>query len=553
LDDANDFIKLLSDGKIPSGMSNLNETAKSGLTVFFDQKRAIFLSLLVLVALSSSWMFSDVTVPNERSRVYLSVAVVDDWSLSIDRSLTRFGRTADLARKDGHYYTDKAPGASLLGAGVYYVVRLFSDATDWSITELINLMRSWIMIPFGLVGFVLIRKLLSRQGISPATGDVVALGWILGTPAFHYSTAFFGHQIVAVSLMASLLLLVLAAERDRGDWLAVLQTLGAGAAAGLAGLTEYQSALPCLLLAVYAVVLNFRRPERIAAFCLGAIPFLALLLAYNWLAFGGPFELSYHHLTRASVQAQHQLGIAGVTYPTGEAAFGALFSLHRGLLTTSPILALSLPGLYFLWKKQRFHAVMIGLTMVYYFLFISGSTVWHGNWGFGLRLFVPVMAWAAIPIAHLAERLKETFWGGGLVRGLALVGLLYNQLVHVVFPELPDAATNPIREVVLPGLERGILSPNLVAELTGSPGLSNGALSLCLIFVAVCLILFMGQPSSFKYLKRGLQAVLAFALVVPLVLAVAYVEPTFKGQPQKRFLDWVERIQQKEYPGPEAD
>src|SRR5262245_57034982 len=69
---------------------------------------------LGLCQLAYSWMYSAISVPNERTRMYLTVALVDHGTFAIDAPLQRFGRVYDLARFGGHYYTDKAPGASLL-------------------------------------------------------------------------------------------------------------------------------------------------------------------------------------------------------------------------------------------------------------------------------------------------------------------------------------------------------------------------------------------------------------------------------------------------------
>ena len=73
-----------------------------------------FLVVLVGVMLSYTWMYGAISVPNERSRVYLAVALWDDHTVQIDEPLKRWGKIFDLARHDGHYYSDKAPGSSFL-------------------------------------------------------------------------------------------------------------------------------------------------------------------------------------------------------------------------------------------------------------------------------------------------------------------------------------------------------------------------------------------------------------------------------------------------------
>src|SRR3989338_796805 len=54
---------------------------------------------------------------NYFSRFDLTKAVVLDQSYRIDPYV---GNTIDWSKRDGHYYTNKAPGASLLGVPAYW-------------------------------------------------------------------------------------------------------------------------------------------------------------------------------------------------------------------------------------------------------------------------------------------------------------------------------------------------------------------------------------------------------------------------------------------------
>src|SRR5512145_1504523 len=102
-------------------------------------RNGVFLLSAFLLCFTSS--FRQLTAPNERTRVYLAVALVDEHSLSIDGPNRRFGTAGDAAKFEGRYYTDKAPGSSLLAAAVYASVRVFSPAEAWSAESLISLMR----------------------------------------------------------------------------------------------------------------------------------------------------------------------------------------------------------------------------------------------------------------------------------------------------------------------------------------------------------------------------------------------------------------------------
>ena len=512
------------------------------------------LCLLVLFILAYSWMYGEISVPNERTRVYLSVAIVDHHQFTIDEPVKRFGPTNDWARRDGHYYTDKAPGSSILGVAAYGVARLFTDKDDWTIVELVNLMRTWIMLPIGLLGFLLVRRLLQSLDLDESVVDVCSLAWILGTSAFHYSTAFYGHQIVAVSILGALLLarraeFVLDRERESEDgskgWTAAVSLFGAGFLAGLAGATEYQSAIPCMLLAAYVLLGPVHKHiVGLCCFAAGAIPWVVFLLCYNYYAFGGPFELSYNYLVAEELRAIHGQGIGGVEFPKWEYAKGAFTSLHRGLLATSPIMVLALPGLFLMWRRRlRRLTVLVALAMFYYALMISSTEVWFAGWSFGPRLLVPVMAWAMIPVAVAFQFMRRSFDFDGFGRGLAVAGICYHQIVHAVFPELPETATNPIVDVVSPSLRAGQVSPNLGTKLMGWNGLQSVRPLFWMVTLAVAIVLFRGMRTWPSTRERRSVFLVALGAVLPIALYALYVPPGWDPARVHKFVDWLARLE----------
>jgi hypothetical protein len=505
------------------------------------------LDLLVLSLLCYSWMFSKISVPNERSRAYLSVAIVDNGSVSIDGPVARFGKLLDIAKYQGRYYTDKAPGSSLLGALVYGSVRIFTDPEDWSIEEIVNLMRTWLMIPIGLAGFFLLRRFIGRLSFSPETADVVSLGWILGASAFHYSTAYYGHQIVAVALLAALAFVEDARAANQRRLYSSALFFAAGASAGLAGLCEYQSAIPCVFLSIYVIAISLKNPVRAAAFFLGAAPFVMLLLGYNRLAFGGIFELSYDHLLSAKVQALHTEGIAGVARPYAEAAFGGLLSLHWGFFPTSPFFILAPIGFVFAVKSKRTSlAVLMGLTLIYYLLLISGAQNWKAGWSFGPRLLVPVMPLAAVLTAFAVDGLRKSWLAAGIGAGLVLIGVLYHQIVHLVFPELPKDILNPLLDVVFPALAQGRVSPNLAAKLFGAQGFSSIIPAMFLIAATCAMILWRGFGAITGALKKGLSSAVAVFFVVVFIVIVYFEGPSWTEASTERFLSNMEKYELQE-------
>lgn len=483
--------------------------------------KPVLLTLLVAVLLGHTSMFSGVSLPNERSRAYLAVALVDDGTLRIDEPVRRFGNILDVARFDKHLYSDKAPGSSLLGAAAYGAVRLFTPAEAWPIGKVLSLMRLGIMLPLSLVGFWVARRLLRGLSLGPGVVDLASLGWILGSAAFHYSVAFYGHQIAAVCLLLGLWL-VLKAEGSnpalpRSRRAAVLGAVGAGACGGLAGLTEYQAGVAALLLAVYVIAGPLRRrPWALFGFGLGALPFLVLLGGYHTLAFGGPLELSYHHLAHAAWQHIHTRGIGGITWPHGDAFVGGLLSLHRGLVPTSPMFLLCVPGAWLLWQRghKRLCALLAG-GCLYYALLISSSNMWVAGWAYGPRLLVAAMGWGTLLVGAGLQWVARWRVGELLGRASIAVGILLAQAVHAFFPEPPPEATNPLVDVVVSSFERGLVAPNIVSRWAGVHGLQSLVPLAGLLLIVLAVVLFEPLVRRRSRIERmslaGVSAVLAAA------------------------------------------
>jgi hypothetical protein len=510
------------------------------------------LTLLVALLLGYSSMFSGVSLPNERSRAYLSVAIVDHGTLAIDEPVRRFGAILDVSRFGRHLYSDKAPGSSLLGAGAYGAMRLLSPAEQWPIHRVLTLMRLSIMLPLSLVGFWAVRRLLRQLSFDRGVVDLASLGWMLGTAAFHYSVAFYGHQIAAVCLLVGLLL-VSRAERATASGppapaAAVVNAAGAGACAGLAGLTEYQAGIASLLLALYVAVGPLRRDLRaLLGFVAGALPFVVLLGGYNTLAFGGPFELSYHHLAHAAWQKIHTQGIGGITWPHRDAFVGGLLSLHRGLLATSPVFFLCLPGAWHLWHRGRKRlAVLLAAGCLYYALLISSSNMWVAGWAYGPRLLVAAMGWGTLLVAGGLEWLGRWRVGEVVGRASIAVGILLAQSVHAFFPEPPPEATNPWVDVVAALYRHDLVAPNILSRSTGLHGVSSLVPLIGLLLVVLAIVLF--EPLT-RRRQRGETAALGLGsalLAAAAVWGTASRGPGWTRAQERWFVGFVRDLDTQE-------
>ncbi|MBC7171590.1 MAG: hypothetical protein H5U40_04150, partial [Polyangiaceae bacterium] len=430
---------------------------------------------------------------------------------------------ADASYFRGRFYSDKAPGSSMLAAVVYRFARVFAAPRDFTIEELVHLMRRCLMLPFALLGFGLLRALLRRVGTSEPSVDIASLALMLGTAAFHYSVAFYGHFLVTVMLLASLWLLM--GEDRRRRWPSLLAS---GAAAGLAGMTEYQGIVAAALLFVFVLFRERRRPSGIAAFALGAAPFAAALLAYNEAAFGGPFEFSFEHLADSRLQDHPHRGFAGIVEPSAKGALLALFSPTRGLITTAPIVVLFPVGLIALARREDgAFALLLGAHVAYFLAFAFGVETRLLGSGFGPRLLVPSFGALFLAVGPALDVFARSALLSGIARGLAIWGVVYSAAITETFPELPPEFLNPLADVVLPALERGMHAPNL-ATLAGSRfGVATLYPAWVLTMLAALAIALRGLSRFASLSRSGLALALSLALPLGLPIASAKVFERF--------------------------
>ncbi|MBI5517195.1 MAG: hypothetical protein HY909_25675 [Deltaproteobacteria bacterium] len=505
--------------------------------------------LLVVALLASwSWMFTEITVPNERTRAYLAVALVDGRTLTIDGPVQRFGPVQDWATHDGHYYTDKAPGSSLLAALPYALWRRMHPGEDITIAALVQLLRRSVALPAGLLAFLLARALLRRRCPDPRVVDLVSFGWFLGTTAFHYSTALYGHQLVGAAFLGALWLFDLAedspsAARRR------LALLAAGALTGFAELLEYQAAIGCVALALYVFIRHARRDlPGLLLFVLGVLPSVALFAWYHQRAFGGPLELSYHHLVSPEVQALHRSGVGGVALPTREGALGVTLSLHRGLLPTCPLVALLPVGLVALYRRgERALAVLLGGAFGLYVFMVAGAGAWYGGWSFGPRLLVPALALAVVPLGDAVRVCLPRPGALGIALGLASAGVLTNQAVHAFFPELPEDLPNPLLDALVPLWRAGLVSPNL-AMLRGLSPDTRTVLPLAVMVLLVIVYMVVGSLKGVPWRGRLLAGSALLLVLGAAAAAPLKVGPTRTPEQTRDFVELVRFFRSREPP-----
>jgi hypothetical protein len=414
---------------------------------------------------------------NENSRFALTRSLVQRHSVDIDPYQHE---TGDRSSWQGHAYSDKAPGASLLAVPVYATYHLLLRAAHHPLPASAPAAgqgtrdeRILVNAPFrralylcnlstnalagALLGGVFFLT-LCHLSVAPRPAFAATLALAVGSLVFPYATMFYGHVLAAAFLFGAFHLLGPGASSRR--------LVAAGALAGLAVLTEFPTAPAALLLVAYGVWCG-RRWRTAGWIAIGAAVPLALLAAYQLAAFGSVWRSGYAAVSRPEFAEGMSHGLLGIGLPRPAALAALLFGRARGLLYTAPVLLLGFVGLGRRLagapRGQRAQVLIAASIVLYFLLLDAGYYMWWGGSAFGPRHVIPCLPFLClgIPFALLRAR--------GLVLGVLLVPSIANQLAATAVEPSAPMVRDILADYLYPHLLRG--------DVPLFPGASNfGAL-----------------------------------------------------------------------------
>jgi hypothetical protein len=350
--------------------------------------------VLLLVALGTLPLVS-VLGAQDTSRLALTQSIALRGAVDID---PYWQDSIDRAFAHGHWYSDKAPGVSLLAVPLYEAIRV-EDAIHPPAHPVQVWDRKWhvwaIRVLTGGVAFLALTLLVGRvaEGFVERAGAPVAVTFGLGTMAGSLGPTVFGHLQDALALFAAFII-GSRARRPR-DWLWV------GLLAGVGVLFEYPAGLAAVVLVVYAALRGGRRAAL--ATCVGGIPAAIVLGGYDWIAFGAPWRLSYRYTSNVFTAGQRQ-GFFGVNFPTGHGLWALTFDGH-GLLLVSPVLIAAGAGLVLFWRRSRLEAGVAVAISLLFCLYTAGYFLPNGGTSPG-----PRFAAAALPFLFLGVPYALARW-----------------------------------------------------------------------------------------------------------------------------------------------
>jgi len=392
---------------------------------------------------------------NTASRLMLTYTLVDQGKVAISDF---HQQTKDKARFRGEYYSDKLPGFSLLATLPYIaaksILRLPPHPLNkpafpyWAADYWITLGTSGLLT--ACTGVLLVFW-AGELGCSRRQAALIGLAYGLATPAYVYATLAYGHQASAFALFASFYLL---SRQTRPT--ETLRVLTAGFLAAFAAVIELQVGPAAAILGLYLLaqcLSGRRRPDALAYFAVGALIPTLILLIYNQLAFGSPWDMGYfHHATREFAQVHNRENPLGLRRPDWTKLIPLLWGRYRGLLFYAPILALSLPGWAVFMARRAWDLAVVSLAVAAAILLVNLCyPEWTGGWSTGPRLLVPLLPFAILPVAAVvAGSSVPARLASPIAAGLFLAGGTVMLLFQSVGARVPHTYEDPLVQTVWP-------------------------------------------------------------------------------------------------------
>jgi len=287
---------------------------------------------------------------------------------------------------------------------------------------------------YGLAA-LLLSFLVARRYASPAAALWAVMAGGFGTPFLAYMLHFPTYSHVPAAFAVALAVVAALNAREGGGagrWAL------AGMAVGLAALVRVQNAsLLAVPLALW--VCRYRSGENrrdgmrsAAALLAGASAVFSLQWMAWWRIYGTALELP---------QGSHFLDLR---HPH---LVELLLSPWHGLFSWTPLLLLVFPGLWLLYRKDRYLALGLALALVLQTWLAASVSDWWAGYAVGARRFVDLTPVFIVALACLFGRLRDrpaATAGRRLVIATALTAVLWNVLLTL---QVRTGLLSPFRRV----------------------------------------------------------------------------------------------------------
>ena len=320
----------------------------------------------------------------------------------------------------GEYYTKYTCGVALAEAPLFLVARTMADVQGLDRSDIFHPLYIWAVVATGWLvaglGLFLLQRALRERSFAEPVVALTIVGTLLGTNLFHYVVREPGmSHVYSFALLAMVALLT---PRFYAKPTALRAAL-LGAVLGWLILIR-----PTVVLGLPVVV--FFDVYSVATWR-ARLQFWRRHWTYLALAtvIGAMFLVPQLLYWRTMLGQWVKYSYAGEGFPYWNRPKipAVLFDSQNGLFTYSPLVLLSVAGLWLGWRDRRVQAPPLALTFgLITWVFASWWAWWFGG-AFGHRCYVEYYALLAFPLALVFERVLRL----GLVpaRALALGGIAF--------------------------------------------------------------------------------------------------------------------------------
>lgn len=366
---------------------------------------------------------------NTVREIYLALSLGDHFSFDVSEYL---GLHPDIFEVPGRgAFINNNPGASIMGAIPYALTkpvidrviekvqrqraarpelepeyrtiypmaqefyrRAWSRGLDIKFGLAAGVTQAFLMAPLSALSAVAMFAILRSTLSSAPAAVLLALLYAFATPVFFRTAQL--NQNLLVSHFAFFAFVLLwkrwpgfAGHRNS-------RYLIAGWLAGWTVVLDYSGLVVILSLAFYIGLLHLKKDNwqslsrPMLLYGAGAVSMVAVLLGYQWAAFGHPLYPAQYYMPIATFT---HLGYRGMDWPKLDLLWDTAFSVRFGLFTSAPLLLLSLyvPAWfrgYRLFGQAELYFVL-GFSLLF-FVFCAANQYGRMQFNSGVRHIVPV-------------------------------------------------------------------------------------------------------------------------------------------------------------------
>lgn len=339
---------------------------------------------------------------NEASRMALTQSLVERGTFIIDAS--EFAGTGDKVFINNHFYSDKPPVPSMLGALVYWPLYHLGLRLDYGWNLSYYLIILFTVKLFWLSSIWAFRKIMLLQGTEAGRSNLLALIFAFGSLMFTWSATFNNHSLAASCLTLGLWGYLAGSKYRHYGLLAF-----AGFMLGLAGSMDVPT-LIYLLGFAYLMLKKFGLKRETWLFAVAALLPISLYLVMN-------FNIARTILPVQMIPEYFQFegsvwgeGVKLNTF-TGTILYGmrSLFGA-AGFVWYNPLLILLIPALIRMIRETGEWGSLAGIGFIssiiligYYIIFTQN----YSGWSYSIRWFVPVLPFIFLGLPGVYQSPKQ--------------------------------------------------------------------------------------------------------------------------------------------------